>query len=74
MGAACVTREIVEETVSTEFDDLDARLARIGYSARAIAEMTDTSLTDIRRFLNGKLDTERSDELAKTMRKAGLPL
>ncbi|MBN9890404.1 ExeA family protein [Salipiger abyssi] len=74
MGADQVTREIVEETISVGFDDLDARLARIGYSPKALADLTDTRLPEIRRFLKGQLETDRTDELSTLMRKAGLPI
>lgn len=74
MGADQVTHEIVEETISVGFDDLDARLARIGYSPKALADLTDTRLPEIRRFLKGQLDTDRTDELSTLMRKAGLPI
>lgn len=74
MGATCVTRDIVEETISAGFDDLDARLARVGYTPKALADLTDTRLPEIRRFLKGKLDSERTEELSTTMRMAGLPI
>lgn len=74
MGAAAVTKEIVEETISFGFDDLDARLARIGYTPKALAEQFDVRLLEIRRFLKGKLDADRTDELGKDMRRAGLPI
>lgn len=74
MGADQVTRDIVEETISVGFDDLDARLSRIGYSPKALADLTDTRLPEIRRFLKGQLDTDRTDELSTLMRKAGLPI
>lgn len=74
MGADQVTRDIVEETISAGFDDLDARLSRIGYSPKALADLTDTRLPEIRRFLKGQLDTDRTDELSTLMRKAGLPI
>lgn len=74
MGADQVTREIVEETLSAGFDDLDARLARIGYTPKTLAELTDTRLVEMRRFLQGKLDVERTEELTVTLRKAGLPI
>tara|TARA_B110000977_G_C11080918_1_gene492905 strand:- start:830 stop:1804 length:975 start_codon:yes stop_codon:yes gene_type:complete len=74
MGASCVTRDIVEDTISAGFDDLDARLARIGYNPKALATLTDTGLPEIRRFLKGKLDTDRTEELSTMMRRAGLPL
>ena len=74
MGADRVTRDIVEETISIGFDDLDARLARIGYSPKALADLTDCRLPEIRRFLKGQLDADRTDELSTQMRKAGLPI
>lgn len=72
LGTTPVTRDIVEETLSVGFDDLDARLARIGYSARTLAEQFDAA--EINKFMKGKLDSERTQELTEAMRRAGLPL
>jgi type II secretory pathway predicted ATPase ExeA len=74
LGAKPVTREIVEETLSIGFDDLDARLARIGYTPKTLAEQFDARPTEINRFMKGKLDAERTQELTDAMRRAGLPL
>jgi|AntRauTorckE5430_2_1112549.scaffolds.fasta_scaffold00479_5 type II secretory pathway predicted ATPase ExeA len=74
MGADTVTREIVEDTISAGFDDLDARLTRIGYPPKALADQFDTRLPEIRRFLGGKLDAERTEEITTMMRRAGLPI
>ena len=74
MGADQVTRDIVSETISVGFDDLDARLARIGYSPKALADLADTRLPEMRRVLKGQLDPDRTDELSTLMRKAGLPI
>lgn len=74
MGASQVTREIVEETISAGFDHLDARLARIGYTPKTLAELTDTQVSEMRRFLQGRLDAERTEELTVTLRRAGLPI
>jgi type II secretory pathway predicted ATPase ExeA len=74
LGADVVTRAIVEDTISAGFDDLDARLARIGYTPKALADQFDARPAEIRRFLNGKLDTDRAAELGDAMRRAGLPL
>jgi type II secretory pathway predicted ATPase ExeA len=74
MGAGSVTREIVEETISAGFDDLDARLARVGYTPKALAEQFDLGQAEVRRFLKGKLDTDRTHELGDLMRQAGLPI
>jgi len=74
LGESCVTRDIVEETISAGFDDLDARLARIGYTPKALATLADTGLPEMRRFLKGKLDSDRTEELTTVMRQAGLPI
>ncbi|MGC8203999.1 ExeA family protein [Aliiroseovarius sp. PTFE2010] len=74
LGADIVTREIVEDTISAGFEDLDARLTRIGYPPKAFADQFDTRLPEIRRFLTGRLDTERTEEITAMMRRAGLPV
>ena len=74
LGEALITLEIVEETMSTGFNDLDARLARVGYTPKALSEQFEVRLPEIRRFLKGKLDTERTEELGTAMRRAGLPI
>jgi len=74
LGADTVTSAIVEETISAGFDKLDARLARIGYTPKALADQFDARPVEIRRFLNGKLDSDRAAELGEAMRRAGLPL
>ncbi len=73
MGADKVTRAIVEETISAGLDGPDARLARIGCAPKALSGLTDARIPGIRRFLKGRLDTERTDGPATMMRWAGLP-
>ena len=46
LGAEKVTREIVE-TLSAGFVNLDAKLARIGYTPKALAERFDAYPTEI---------------------------
>ena len=41
LGAEKVSREIVENTLSAGFDSLDVKLARIGYTPKALAERFD---------------------------------
>jgi len=74
VGSRPVTRDIVEETLSVGFDDLDARLARIGYTAKTLAEQFDARPSEVNRFMKGKLDAERTQELTEAMRRAGLPV
>jgi hypothetical protein len=61
-------------SISAGFDDLDARLTRIGYPPKALADQFDTRLPEMRRFLGGKLDAERTEEITSMMRRAGLPV
>ena len=73
LGAEQVTRAIVENTLSAGFDSLDAKLARIGYTPKALAERFDAHPREIRRFLSGRLDPERTEELGAALRDAGIP-
>ena len=73
-GADKVTRAIVESTISVGFEDLDARLARIGTAPKTRASQFDLSHAETRRFLKGRLDTDRTAELTDLMRSTGLPL
>lgn len=74
MGADRVTRDTVMDTISVGFDDLDARLARIGYTPKALSDQFQLTQSEIRRFLRGRLDTDRTEELSDLMRQAGLPI
>ncbi|WP_419902342.1 AAA family ATPase [Kiloniella sp.] len=74
VGEPTVTKEIVEEIISPGFQDLDARLARMGYTPKDLAVQFETSLPIMRAFLKSKLGPERTDELASEMRNAGLPV
>ena len=73
LGAEKVIREIVENTLSAGFDHLGAKLARIGYTPKALAERFDAQPAEIRRFLSGRLDLERTAELGAALRNASIP-
>ena len=74
MGADRVTRDTVMDTISVGFDDLDARLARIGYTPKTLSDQFELSQPEVRRFLKGRLDTDRTEELSDIMRQAGPPI
>ena len=71
-GQKPVTADIVEATLAPDFDDLEPRLTRQGYSVKALADQFHAKPAEIRRFLNGQLDSTRTRELADQMRMAGL--
>ena len=50
MGADQVTADIVRETISVGFEDLDARLARNEYSPKTLADQFDLTHSEARRF------------------------
>ncbi|MYF77397.1 MAG: hypothetical protein F4174_08765 [Acidobacteria bacterium] len=73
-GQKPVTADIVEATLSPDFDDLEPRLTRQGYSVKVLADQFHARPLEIRRFLNGQLEAGRTRELAERMRTAGLTL
>ena len=73
-GQKPVTADIVEATLAPDFDDLEPRLTRQGYSVKVLAEQFHARTLEIRRFLNGQLEASRTRELADRMRTAGLAL
>ena len=73
LAAEQVTRATAENTLSVGFDSLDAKLAHIGYTLKALAERFDAHPREIRRFLSGRLDPERTEELGAALRDAGIP-
>ncbi len=46
----------------------------IAYPPKALADQFDTRLPEMRRFLGGKLDAERTEEITTMLRRAGLPI
>lgn len=73
-GQKPVTAEIVTATLPHDFDDLEPRLTRQGYSPKVLADQSHAKPSGIRRFLNGQLDAGRARELADRMRAVGLAL
>ncbi len=74
MGQKPIDADIVMATLAPDFDDLEPRLTRQGYSAKVLAEQFHARPAEIRRFLNGQLDPGRTRELADRMRAVGLAL
>jgi hypothetical protein len=50
----------VQETLSLGVDDLDARLARMGYSPKTLAEQLDARPAKISKLLKGRVNSERT--------------
>lgn len=74
LGQKPVTPDIVTATLAPDFDSLEPRLMRQGYSVKVQAEQFSTKPAEILRLLDGSLEAARTRELADLMRAAGLPL
>ncbi|WP_448954969.1 ExeA family protein [Labrys neptuniae] len=74
IGEAPVTAPIVESVLSRQFDDLEPRLIRHGYTLRSLIEQFGTGPAEMRSFLRGELDSQRTRELSEQMQAAGLPI
>lgn len=74
LGQKPVTAEIVASTLAPDFDDLEPRLTRQGYSVKVLADQFQAKPAEIRRFLSGQLDAARARELANQMRAVGLAI
>ena len=57
----------------SSFDNLEVKFVLIGYTPKALAEQFDAQPAEIRRFLSGRLDPERTAELGAALRDAGIP-
>ncbi len=73
-GQKPITPDIVSATLAPDFDDLEPRLTRQGYSVKVLADQFQSKPAEIKRFLSGQLEPARTRELADRMRMAGLSL
>ena len=69
-----VTVEVVESVLSRHMDDLEPRLVRHGYDARAVAELIGAKQGEVRLLLQGRLEASRAREMTEQMMAAGLPV
>ena len=69
-----VTVEVVESVLSRHMDDLEPRLVRHGYDARAVAELIGAKPGEVRLLLQGRLEVSRAREMTEQMMAAGLPV
>jgi hypothetical protein len=73
-GVKPIDASIVETVLSRWIDDLEPQLTRHGYDVRTLCDQFDAKPVEIREFLRGNLNPQRSTELIEEMRAAGLPL
>jgi len=65
---------MVEAVLAKDLDALEARLMRLGYNTKVLAELLDITPKEVRAFLRGQLPPERTQELHHGLLAAGVPL
>jgi hypothetical protein len=73
-GEKPVSADVIETVLARQRDDLEPRLTRHGDSVKNLADQFHTKPAEVRLFLRGALDAERTRERSEQMRVAGLPL
>ena len=74
LGQKPITSEIIETVLAVGLDDLEPKLIRHGYNAKALAELLNVRTTEIRSFLQGQLPAGRTQDMRDQMLKIGIPL
>lgn len=74
LGQKPITREIIETVLAVGLDDLEPKLIRHGYNAKALAELLNVRTTEVRSFLQGQLPPGRTQDMRDQMLKIGIPL
>ncbi len=70
-GADTLPREITQDRIAAGFNEFDARLARVGYPQKALADRF-TRILESRRIPGGKLDANGTEHRTFVMRRGGL--
>jgi len=74
IGRKPVTAEIAQSVLTPDFNGLEPRLTRQGYSVKSLSEQFRTRPAETHRFLNGQLEPSRTREIADRMRVAGISI
>jgi type II secretory pathway predicted ATPase ExeA len=73
-GVKPITVEVVESVLAKDLDGMEARLARNGYQASAIAEILNVRPAVIKSLFNGQLEPVKAQELKSELLAAGVPI
>lgn len=69
-----VTSEIVLTVLSKDINTLEAKLVRLGYDHKAVADILNIPLPMARQLMAGQLDPARAAELHQELQVVGLPV
>ena len=74
LGQKPITREIIETVLAVGLDDLEPKLIRHGYNAKALAELLNVRTTEVRSFLQGQLPPGRTQDMRDPILTIAIPL
>lgn len=73
-GEKPVTSEIVDAAMAPDINTLEPILIRHGYNTKALCELFNVRLAEVRAFLRGQLPADRTEELKQQILKEGVSL
>jgi type II secretory pathway predicted ATPase ExeA len=73
VGTKPITTGVIEEILSSSINDLEPRLIRHGYNAKALANLLNIRIAEVNSFLHGQLPPGRTQDLRDQMLKMGIP-
>lgn len=74
IGGQPVSVDVVESVLAKDINEIEPTLTRHGYSTKALSELLDIKMGEVRKLLRGQLPPTRTHELQSQMLKVGLPL
>lgn len=74
IGLKPITADIVESVLAKDIDGMEARLARNGYQAKAIAEILNVRPAVIQSLFHGQLEPAKAQDLKSELLAAGVPI
>lgn len=72
IGQKPVSVEVVENVLSPDINDLEAKLTRYGYNKRALCNALSAPMSEVNSFLHGQISSERAQEFQKEIQKLGV--
>jgi len=74
IGGGPVSRQVIDDVLAKDINDMEPTLIRNGYGTKALAELLNIATGEVRKLVRGQLAPGRTLDLQTQMLKAGLPL
>ena len=73
-GGNKVDTEIIDLVISKDINDIEPTLSRLGYNAKAIADVLNIRPNEAKLFMRGKVSGSRHEEIRDGLLAVGIPL